>query len=129
MKISVVCSLLLLILGACSEAEPVPTEVVPAELSRVEGFMADPEAVGRGRALFIGTCAGYCHKTTTEASDALFLFDCEWKHGDSDQEIFDTVTTGLPQTRTVGFGNNFPEGEDDLWKIIAYLRTNQRPCF
>jgi hypothetical protein len=28
----------------------------------------------------------------------------------------------------VGFGSNFPEGEDDLWKIIAYLRVNQQPC-
>jgi hypothetical protein len=28
----------------------------------------------------------------------------------------------------VGFGSNFPEGEDDLWKLIAYLRVNQQAC-
>ena len=28
----------------------------------------------------------------------------------------------------VGFGNNFPGGQDDLWKIIAYLRTEQQDC-
>ena len=123
MRISAVCGLFLLTLVACGEDEPIV--IVP---TIVESFMADPEAVNRGRALFIGTCAGYCHKTTPEATDALFLFDCVWKHGGRDQEIFDTVTTGVPNTRMVGFGANFPEGEDDLWKIIAYLRTNQQPC-
>ncbi|MDA1370954.1 MAG: c-type cytochrome [Proteobacteria bacterium] len=111
-------------LTACGESEA----PAPAELSVVEAFMQDPEALNRGQALFIGTCAGYCHKTTPEETDAVFLFDCQWKHGGSDQEIFDTVTVGVPNTRMVGFGSNFPEGEDDLWKIIAYLRTNQRPC-
>ena len=111
-------------LTACGESEA----PAPVELSVVEAFMQDPEALNRGQALFIGTCAGYCHKTTPEETDAVFLFDCQWKHGGSDQEIFDTVTVGVPNTRMVGFGSNFPEGEDDLWKIIAYLRTNQRPC-
>ncbi len=111
-------------LTACGESEA----PAPVELSVVEAFMQDPEALNRGQALFIGTCAGYCHKTTPEETDAVFLFDCQWKHGGSDQEIFDTVTVGVPNTRMVGFGSNFPEGEDDLWKIIAYLRSNQHPC-
>jgi mono/diheme cytochrome c family protein len=100
----------------------------PAEPTVVEAFMADPEAVGRGRALFAGSCSGYCHRIQPGESDALFLFDCEWKNGGSDQEIFDTVTNGVPNTRMVGFGSNFPEGDDDLWKIIAYLRSNQQAC-
>ena len=33
----------------------------PAEPTVVQAFMADPEAVARGGALFAGTCAGYCH--------------------------------------------------------------------
>jgi mono/diheme cytochrome c family protein len=101
---------------------------IDSELTIVEGFMADPVAVARGEALFVGSCSSYCHKATPEAIDALFLFDCEWKHGGEDQNIFDTVTTGVPNTRMVGFGRNFPEGDDDLWKIIAYLRTNQPHC-
>jgi mono/diheme cytochrome c family protein len=94
----------------------------------VQGFMADPTAVARGEAIFVGTCAGYCHTLTPGDSDALFLFDCEWKHGGTDQNIFDTVTVGVPNSRMVGFGSNFPEGDDDLWKIIAFLRINQQPC-
>lgn len=94
--------------------------------SIVQGFMEDPDAVNRGRLLFVGTCSGYCHRTTNQPSDAPFLFDSVWIHGGSDQEIFDTVTNGVPDTRMIGFGTNFPEGEDDLWKIIAYLRVNQQ---
>ena len=97
-------------------------------VSLADSYMADPEAVKRGRLLFVGTCAGYCHKLTPERVDALYLFDCEWKHGSSDQAIFDTVTTGVPNTRMVGFGTNFPEGENDLWKIIAFIRTNSPQC-
>jgi mono/diheme cytochrome c family protein len=112
------------LLVACGESG----DVEPAELTVVQGFMADPAAVARGEALFVGTCAGYCHTLTPEDTDALFLFDCQWKHGGTDQNIFDTVTVGIPNTRMVGFGSNFPEGDDDLWKIIAFLRVNQQPC-
>ena len=109
-----------IILTKCGEAKDL--------VSRADSYMTDPEAVKRGRLLFVGTCAGYCHKLTPERVDALYLFDCDWKHGSSDQEIFNTVTTGVPNTRMLGFGTNFPEGENDLWKIIAFIRTNSPQC-
>jgi len=109
-----------IILTKCGEAKD--------PVSRADSYMTDPEAVKRGRLLFVGTCAGYCHKLTPERVDALYLFDCDWKHGSSDQEIFNTVTVGVPNTRMLGFGTNFPEGENDLWKIIAFIRTNSPQC-
>jgi hypothetical protein len=109
-----------IILTKCGEAKDL--------VSRADSYMTDPEAVKRGRLLFVGTCAGYCHKLTPERVDALYLFDCDWKHGSSDQEIFNTVTIGVPNTRMLGFGTNFPEGENDLWKIIAFIRTNSPQC-
>ena len=122
--LSVSCALLVIVsLPGCGE-----NESMPQELAVVQTFMQDQEALNRGRGLFIGACAGYWHISTPEATVAVFLFDSEWKHGSSDQEIFDTVTIGVPNTRMVGFGSNFPEGDDDLWKIIAYLRVNQQPC-
>ena len=108
------------ILTKCGESEDA--------VSLANTYMTDPEAVKRGRLLFVGTCAGYCHKLTPERVDALYLFDCDWKHGSSDQEIFNTVTIGVPNTRMLGFGTNFPEGENDLWKIIAFIRTNSAQC-
>ena len=96
--------------------------------SPADALLADADAVSRGRSLFVGTCAGYCHKLTPERVDAVYLFDCEWKHGSSDQQIFNTITNGVPSTRMVGFGTNFPEGESDLWKIIAFLKSKRESC-
>jgi len=110
---------------ACSE-QPVESEL--ADTAKVQAFMADAEALARGQAIFEGSCASFCHTMEPEAElEASFLFDCQWNHGSTDQAIFDTVTGGVTGTRMVGFGSNFPEG-DDLWKVIAYLRSNQQAC-
>ena len=109
-----------LILVACGDSRGT---VSPADV-----LLADADAVSRGRSLFVGTCAGYCHKLTPERVDAVYLFDCEWKHGGTDREIFNTVVNGVPNTRMVGFGTNFPEGENDLWRIIAFLKSNRDSC-
>ncbi len=115
------CLIAILSLAGCGDASQ-------SQLTRADELMNDEAAVARGRSLFIGTCSGYCHKLTSEAVDAPYLFDCEWRHGGSDSEIFQTVTNGVPNTRMVGFGSNFPEGEEDLWKIIAFLKANRGSC-
>jgi len=108
---------------ACSEEES-----GTIELTYVQAFMQDPTALARGEALFQGSCAGYCHTLTPEESEASFLFDCEWDYGSGDDEIFAIMSDGIPDTRMVGFGDNFPGGDEDKWKIIAFLRTNQQTC-
>lgn len=87
---------------------------------------ATPADIARGKALFTGTCGAYCHRptgapATAEASDAPNLFDCDWKHGGSDAEVFRTVTKGVEGTRMVAFGGAIPDA--DIWRIIAYLRS------
>ena len=111
---------------ACSEQ---PVEPGLADTAEVQAFMTDAAAVARGQAIFEGSCASFCHAVELEAQpEASFLFDCQWNHGSSDQDIFNTITSGVADTRMVGFGSNFPEGDDDLWKVIAYLRSNQQAC-
>ena len=95
--------------GAQAATDPVP------------GLMKSAADVARGRALFIGTCGAYCHKLTPGPGDAPFLFGCTFRHGGSDQEIFDTITHGVPGTRMVAFAGAFPD--DDIWRIIAYLKS------
>ncbi|MFT6093487.1 MAG: mono/diheme cytochrome c family protein [Pseudohongiellaceae bacterium] len=107
-----------------------PAEVV--ELTLVQGFMADDNALLRGQAIYAGSCADFCHGLTSELSAISFgddanLFNCLWQYGETDEEIFDTIVNGIPGTSMVGFGSNFPEA-DDPWKIIAYLRANQSTC-
>lgn len=110
-------------LGACGEEEAVP----PENLTQVEMYLADPLALERGRALYEGSCASYCHGV--DPNDlAVNLFDCEWHHGSTADEIFDIITRGIADTRMVGFGENFPEGLDDTWRLVAYLLSNQNNC-
>ena len=114
------------LLYGCEE----PAEV--AELTLVQSFMADENALLRGQAIYAGSCADFCHGLTSELSAVNFgddanLFNCLWQYGETDEEIFDTIVNGILGTRMVGFGSNFPE-VDDPWKIIAYLRANQSAC-
>ncbi|MFZ5931335.1 MAG: c-type cytochrome [Pseudomonadota bacterium] len=83
----------------------------------------DPAVIARGEALFTGTCGAYCHKRTPGNTDALFLFDCEWKHGSTDDDIFKVINEGVAGSRMVAFGGAFPEGDKDARAIIAYLRS------
>ena len=111
-----------LMLGCNSE------ELTVVEKTFVQVFSEDPQSLGRGKALFLGSCASQCHTFDDLDAGADNLFDCYWYNGETDDELFNIVTDGIPNTRMVGFGTNFPEGDDDLWKIIAFVRFKQEPC-
>jgi mono/diheme cytochrome c family protein len=97
-------------------------------MSIADSYTSDDAAVQRGRLIFAGTCAGYCHKLSSERSDAPYLFDCEWIHGGRDEQIYTSIAEGISGTRMLAFGENFPEGAEDLWKVIAYLKVNRQSC-
>ena len=86
----------------------------------------DPQALRRGKLLYTGSCGGYCHNSTSGASDAPSLMDCNWRHGGSDQEVFDTISNGVEGTRMIGFGGKLPEGDQDIWRLVAHLKKNNR---
>jgi mono/diheme cytochrome c family protein len=90
--------------------------------------MEDVESLRRGEAVFTGTCGGYCHLEGTENGDVPNLFDCQWRHGGSNREVFTTIANGLPDTPMVGFGGKLPEGDDDIWKIVAFLKSRAPNC-
>jgi len=92
-----------------------------AESTPAQRFANDPEALARGEAIFRGACGAYCHALVPDNRDALFLFDCSWKHGASDAEVFQVISEGVPGTRMVGFGASL--SEEDLWKVVAFLRS------
>ena len=71
--------------------------------SPVAGYLADPQAMTRAAGLFRAVCTGYCHSTQQTANrEAPNLFDCNWAHGSSDQEIFATISAGVPDTQMQG---------------------------
>lgn len=114
----------LLLLTVCSKVEPEPI----APMSLLDGYMQDPLAVERGARIYSGTCAQFCHGAKPRVGEDVNLFDCQWRFGNTADEIFQITTSGIPGTRMVGYGNNFPEGKQDLWKLIAFIKTKQPEC-
>ncbi len=114
-------TLLLSGLAACTGSKsPAPAPPVESPAAR---FAQDPAAVERGRKIFIGTCSAYCHAPNDVERDAPSLFDCYWKHGGSDEEVFHSISTGIPGTRMSPWKGALPQGDDDIWRLIAYLRS------
>ena len=105
-------------------ADAPSTGEAPGAASGAAAYADDPEAVARGRGLFRAVCTGYCHTTRPADRVAPDLFDCSWARGDSDPEIFRTIRDGVADTQMLGFGGKLPE--EDLWKIVAYLRAESK---
>jgi mono/diheme cytochrome c family protein len=116
---------LLLVLGAalaCTQAAPPSAPPAPVE-TPAQKYLKDPAAVARGKSVFIGTCGAYCHSMQGVERDAPSLFDCTWVHGGSDEEIFKTISEGVPNTRMPAWKGALPDGDNDIWKVIAFLRS------
>ncbi|MCH7890161.1 MAG: cytochrome c [Gemmatimonadetes bacterium] len=92
------------------------------------GYLEDPEALARGESVFTGTCSGYCHGVNVTIADVPNLFDCTWIHGGSNQDIYNTIANGVPGSRMVAFGGRLPDGDEDIWKIIAFLKSEVSGC-
>lgn len=87
-----------------------------------------PELLEAGKKLFGGTCVA-CHGEkgdgNTPAGNALnpkprnFMVD-KFKNGDSVQNIFDTLTKGLPGTAMTAY-SYIPE--NDRWGLAYYVKS------
>ena len=107
--------------SACAAPKSAPPAPVPE--SPAARYLRDPAAVNRGKKIFIGTCGAYCHSTQNVERDAPSLFDCEWRDGGTDQAIFQSIADGVPGTRMPAWKGALPEGDDDIWRVVAYLRS------
>ncbi len=92
------------------------------------GYLEDPEALARGEAVFTGTCSGYCHGVNVAINDTPNLFDCAWINGGSNQDIYNTIVDGVPGSRMVAFAGRLPDGDEDIWKIVAFLKSEASGC-
>jgi len=104
-------------------SEPAPPP--PVETSPAATYAEDPAAVDFGRRYFRAVCTGYCHSTQPGVKrDAPDLFDCDWRHGDRDEDLFEVISQGVPDTEMLPFGEKLDD--EVLWKIIAFLRSSSR---
>jgi len=102
----------------CFFPSPLPAQSINSQAKNP--FANNPQAISAGRTAFRSICSGYCHGTG-KAIRCPNLFDCEWKHGGTDVDIFRTVTEGIKKTEMVGFKGKLPD--ELLWKIVAYIRS------
>src|SRR5262245_28903810 len=87
-------------------------------------FTGDQKAITQGAVLFREGCV-FCHGVSARGGmRGPDLTTGSWTHGGSDAELAATITGGVPGT---AMGPNALT-EDEVWQIVAYLRTLQQPA-
>jgi putative heme-binding domain-containing protein len=82
-----------------------------------------PEAIDGGRNIYRGRC-GVCHGIDAKGYRGSDLTTGDWVHGGSDAQLFTTISRGVAGTEMPGNANM---SDDEVWMVIAYLRTLNAP--
>jgi putative heme-binding domain-containing protein len=86
-------------------------------------FSGDPKAITHGAVLFRQECV-FCHGVGARGGmRGPDLTTGSWNHGGSDADLVRTIADGVP-------GTAMPPNKltaDEVWQIVAYLRTLQQP--
>ncbi len=80
------------------------------------------EAIEEGKKIYQQKCAA-CHGPDGTGSIGPNLVDEEWKYGGSDREVMISIKNGRPGGMPA-WGNTM--SEDDIWKVIAFIRSLKR---
>jgi cbb3-type cytochrome c oxidase subunit III len=98
-----------------------PAGSAPASKEMKNPFAGTLEVIKEGEKLFDEKCSE-CHMDGTGGAGPN-LTDDTWVYGGSDAEVFETIAYG----RKGGMPSWKSElGADNIWKIIAYLRSIYR---
>lgn len=107
-------------------AEGVRPGIHPAVIlgERSNPYTGDAAAIVEGRRLFVAyNCSG-CHGGRAGGGMGPSLRDSAWTYGSSDTQLLSDILEG----RSAGmpaWGKVIPE--DQIWKIIAYIRAIRTP--
>jgi putative heme-binding domain-containing protein len=86
-------------------------------------FAGDPKGITQGAVLFRQECV-FCHGVGARGGmRGPDLTTGSWNHGGADADLARTITGGVPGTAMPP--NNLKT--DEIWQIVAYLRTLQQP--
>jgi putative heme-binding domain-containing protein len=88
----------------------------PATLPEQNPLNSEADAA-LGRQLFVGRC-GLCHGRDGEGGRGAVLTTGQYRHGDSDREIFLTIRNGIANTEMPGTFLTDPE----VWRLVAYVK-------
>src|SRR3989475_13307780 len=86
-------------------------------------FAGDPKAITQGAVLFRQECV-FCHGVAARGGmRGPDLTTGSWSHGGSDADLAATISTGVSGTAMPPHKLT----EEEIWQIVAYLRTLQQP--
>jgi putative heme-binding domain-containing protein len=88
----------------------------PANLPERNPFATERD-VALGRQLFLGRC-GPCHGRDGEGGRGAALNTGQYRHGDSDRDMFLTIRNGIANTEMPGTFLADP----DVWRLVAFVR-------
>ena len=101
----------------------------PAAAVTKNPVAASPASVAAGKKLYDAQCAS-CHgaagKGDGKAGAMLKptpsdLTDGDWKHGQTDGDIFIVIRDGAKQTGMRAYGSRIPT--NDIWNLVNFVRT------
>ena len=86
-------------------------------------FAGDSQAIKAGAVLFRQECM-FCHGVAARGGmRGPDLTTGSWNHGGADTDLFVTISHGIAGTAMAA--NKLTE--DEIWQVVAYLRTLQQP--
>ena len=85
-------------------------------------FHGDEASIGVGKATFRLRCSA-CHGIRAEGGKGPALDRGEFEAGETDLDLYRVIATGVPGTEMPAFGSR--STEENIWRIVAYLRTFQ----
>jgi len=87
-------------------------------------YTGDPVAIEQGQKLWAKVGCYSCHGETAEGAMGPDLTDDDWVYRPTDATLFKAIAVGRRGTNMVAWGGQLDP--DEIWKIVAYLRSLYR---
>lgn len=94
--------------------------VCAAQPARTNPFHGSAEHIDAGRATFRIYCSP-CHGIRAAGGDGPDLTRGIYEAGDSDANLFNVISDGVPGSEMSAFGGRM--NNNSIWRIVAYLRS------
>lgn len=95
-----------------------------AQASKHNPYTGDPEAIEAGKALWLENGCYSCHGHDAEGAVGPDLTDDTWVYKPTDATLFRAIAKGRTGTNMVGWSHQIQP--EDIWRIIAFLRSKYR---
>jgi putative heme-binding domain-containing protein len=110
--------------GPLGAQQPLELAPIPADLPSKNPLQGDADAIKGGMGMYRVRCAD-CHGMDARGVRGPDITQV-WATGRTDDGLFRTLRTGVPNTEMPAVGARI--SNDEVWKILAYLRTLAAPA-